>query len=130
MTWSERLRNWAKQIKLQATTVYFAARDSRMPLHVKLLALLVVAYAFSPIDLIPDFIPVLGYLDDLLLVPLGLLTVIRLTPPEVLQSAHEEAKKLVAKPTSYLGAMIILLVWLTAILGTGLLVTRCWMRSR
>ena len=130
MTWSERLRNWAKQIKLQATTVYLAARDPRMPLHVKLLALLVVAYAFSPIDLIPDFIPVLGYLDDLLLVPLGLLIVIRLTPPEVLRSAHEEAKNLVAKPTSYLGAMIILLVWLTAILGTGLLVARCWMRSR
>lgn len=92
--------------------------------------MLVVAYAFSPIDLIPDFIPVLGYLDDLLLVPLGLLIVIRLMPPEVLRSAHEEAKNIVDKPTSYLGAVVILMVWLTAILVTGLLVTRFWISSR
>ncbi len=124
MSWAERLRDWAKQIKLQAATVYFAVRDSRMPLYVRLFALLVVAYAFSPIDLIPDFIPVLGYLDDLILVPLGLLIVIRLTPPEVLRAAHEQAKTIVSKPTSYWGAALIVTLWLLAILGTAMLIVR------
>ena len=65
-------------LKRQALTVYFAARDPRTPLPVRLLALGIAAYAFSPIDLIPDFIPVLGYLDDLILIPLGIALVVKL----------------------------------------------------
>ena len=78
----------ARRIKQDVVAVYHAARDKRTPWAVRLLALLVAAYALSPIDLIPDFVPVLGYLDDLLLVPLGLLQVIRLLPPAVLADAR------------------------------------------
>ena len=74
------LRCWARQLKQHTLTVYFAARDPRTPWLVRLLALLVAAYALSPIDLIPDFIPLIGYLDDLLLLPLGIALVVRLSP--------------------------------------------------
>ena len=82
---------WAKRIKRDVVAVWFAARDPLAPLPVRVLAVAVAAYALSPIDLIPDFIPVLGYLDDLLIVPLGLMLVIRLLPPAVLASARERA---------------------------------------
>ena len=80
----ESLKAQARQLKKHTLTVYFAARDPRTPLFVRMLALLVAAYAVSPIDLIPDFIPIIGYLDDLLLVPLGVALVLRLTPAVVL----------------------------------------------
>ena len=80
----ERLRGWARMLKRDIVVMWLAARDPRVPLHVKLLAGLVAGYALSPIDLIPDFIPVLGLLDDLLLVPLGIWLVLRLIPPELL----------------------------------------------
>jgi len=82
-----------------------------MPFHVRVIALLVAAYAVSPIDLIPDFIPVIGYLDDLLLVPLGIALVIRLTPQEVLESARAQAKLATDKPVSYVAAVIIAAIW-------------------
>ena len=82
-----------------------------MPLHVRAIALFVAAYAVSPIDLIPDFIPVIGYLDDLLLVPLGIALVIRLTPPEVLESAQAEAQLATDRPISYVAAGTIAAIW-------------------
>ena len=82
--WIDRLKHWAKQMKRDVYAVWFAARDPDTPLLAKLVALLVAAYAVSPIDLIPDFIPVLGYLDDLILVPLGILLVMRLVPAEIM----------------------------------------------
>ncbi len=82
-----------------------------MPFHVRVIALLVAAYAVSPIDLIPDFIPVIGYLDDLLLVPLGIALVIRLTPKEVLESARAQAKLATDKPVSYVAAVVIAAIW-------------------
>ncbi|PAU52871.1 hypothetical protein BZL42_23555 [Pseudomonas indica] len=88
------------------------AQTPRTPFLVRLLALLVAAYALSPIDLIPDFIPVIGYLDDLLLIPLGLALVVKLTPPEVLNSAREQAQQAADKPVSYGAAAFILLIWL------------------
>ena len=94
--------------------MYFAARDPRTPMIVRGLALFVAAYAFSPIDLIPDFIPVIGYLDDLLLIPLGLALVIRFTPPEVLVSAREQAKQTLNLPVSYVTAGFFVLLWLLA----------------
>ena len=91
-------KQWARHIKRDAVAVYFAARDPRTPWFATALALVVAAYALSPIDLIPDFIPVLGYLDDLLLVPLGLMLVIRLLPPAVLAESREKASALGVRP--------------------------------
>src|SRR6185295_6418050 len=95
------LKAAAQQLRRHTLTVYYAARDPRTPLLVRILALLVAAYALSPIDLIPDFIPVLGYLDDLLLIPLGVALVVRLTPPAVLESAREQAERAASEPVSY-----------------------------
>ena len=109
------LKARAKQLKQQTLTVYYTARDRRTPLHVRALAFLVAAYALSPVDLIPDFIPVLGYLDDLLLIPLGLALVVRLTPPEILETAREQAQAAAEKPVSYSAAAFIVLLWLAVL---------------
>lgn len=113
------LKERANDLKRYTLVVYFAARDPRTPLLVRVLALLVAAYALSPVDLIPDFIPVLGYLDDLVLVPLGLALVIRLLPTPVLASAREQAERAAAHPTSKLAGRIILAVWLLVLLWLG-----------
>jgi uncharacterized membrane protein YkvA (DUF1232 family) len=107
-----RLKTWARGIKRDVVTVYFAARDPQAPLGVRILAGIVAAYALSPIDLIPDFIPVLGYLDDLLIVPLGLLLVMRLMPEAVLDNARAQADTLLAKPRSLWAAACFVLIWL------------------
>jgi uncharacterized membrane protein YkvA (DUF1232 family) len=106
------LKAQASLLKQHTLTVYYAARDPRTPMLVRMLALLVAAYAISPIDLILDFIPVIGYLDDLLIVPLGLALVIRLTPPEVLESARAKAGQTASKPVSYTAAACFVLLWL------------------
>jgi uncharacterized membrane protein YkvA (DUF1232 family) len=106
------LKAQAKQLKQHTLTVYFAARDPRTPILVRTLALLVAAYALSPIDLIPDFIPIIGYLDDLILIPLGLALVVRLTPPEVMESARAQAQHASTKPVSYPAAAFVIVVWL------------------
>lgn len=105
------LKLWARRLKADVLTVYFAARDPRCPWGTRLLALAVAAYALSPIDLIPDFIPVLGYLDDLLIVPLGLWLVLRCLPPQVLIDARALAATLLAKPRNYVMAGIFVLLW-------------------
>ena len=107
-----RMKQWARGIKRDVVTVYFAARDPQAPMGVRILAAVVAAYALSPIDLIPDFIPVLGYLDDLIVVPLGLLLVMRLIPDEVLANARAKADTLLAKPRSLLAAACFVLIWL------------------
>ena len=106
------LRVKAQALKRHALTVYFAARDPRTPMPVRALALLIAAYAFSPIDLIPDFIPVLGYLDDLVLIPLGVALVVRLVPADVMASARAQAAVAAERPTSYIAAACIVAVWL------------------
>ena len=113
----ERVKHWARNIKRDVVAVYFAARDPRTPRATRWLAFAVAAYALSPIDLIPDFIPVLGYLDDLLIVPLGLLLVIRLLPPQVLAESREKAGALLSRPKSYLAAAVMAGVWLLCIAG-------------
>ena len=105
-------KDWALRIKRDVVAVYFAARDPATPLLIRLLAFGVAAYALSPIDLIPDFIPVLGYLDDLLIVPLGLMLVIRLLPPQVLADARIKASAALRRPRSRVGAVAVVLVWL------------------
>ncbi|WP_287741934.1 DUF1232 domain-containing protein [Diaphorobacter sp.] len=104
-------KQWARALKRDVLVVYLAARDPRTPWALRLLALAVAAYALSPIDLVPDFIPVLGYLDDLLIVPLGLALVLRLLPPPVLLAARERAARMLARPRSWLAAAIIIMLW-------------------
>jgi uncharacterized membrane protein YkvA (DUF1232 family) len=99
-------------LKRETLALYFAVRDPRTPLPAKILAGIVVAYALSPIDLIPDFIPVLGYLDDLILVPLGIAICLRMVPEEVLAEARVRAAMVSAKPKNYTAAAIIVVVWL------------------
>jgi uncharacterized membrane protein YkvA (DUF1232 family) len=113
----EKFKNWARQIKRDTVAVYFAARDPRTPLWLRCLAIAIAAYALSPIDLIPDFIPVLGYLDDLLIVPLGLVIVIRLLPPVVLSDSREKANVLLARPKSYVTAIVVVCIWILCALG-------------
>ena len=107
----ERLKAWARGLKRDVVALWLAARDPRTPLGAKLLAGLVAAYALSPIDLIPDFIPVLGYLDDLLLVPAGIWLAVRLIPAELLAEfrAAAEARE---RPRSLAGAAVVAAVWL------------------
>ncbi len=111
----ERLRRWARVIRRDAVAVWLAARDPRVPVPVKLLAACVAAYALSPIDLIPDFIPILGYLDDLVIVPLGLLLVIRLVPDEVMADLRRRADAQAEQPRSMAGAVAVVIVWLVAL---------------
>ncbi len=113
------LRNWkqkARELKIQVYAIYLASRDPRVPLRAKILAALVVGYAFSPIDLIPDFIPVLGYLDDLILVPLGVALVLRMIPANVLAECQEKSRELMKqdKPVNRVAAGIIIAIWLPA----------------
>lgn len=105
-------RQWAKDLRQQTLVVYFAARDPRTPWFVRVIALLVAAYALSPIDLIPDFIPVVGFVDDLILVPLGLALVVRLTPAEVMLSARRQAQTAADLPVSRGMAVVVVLIWL------------------
>lgn len=114
-----KLRQWAKVLKRDVHAVYLASRDPRVPWYAKLVAALVVAYALSPIDLIPDFIPVVGYLDDLILVPLGILLVIRLVPPGIMTEHRTTAEKDDRLPQNWIAAGIIILLWVAgmALLG-------------
>jgi uncharacterized membrane protein YkvA (DUF1232 family) len=111
----ERLRQWARTIKRDVLMLYLAAHDPRVPWYAKVVAACVAAYALSPIDFIPDFIPVLGYLDDVIIVPLGIVLAIRLIPPalreELRCAATEQSQR---RPASYIGAAIILMMWLVA----------------
>ena len=108
----EQLRVAAKRLKREVLTLYCAARDSRTPLLARGLALVVVAYALSPIDLIPDFIPVLGLLDDVILVPIGVWLVIKLIPAQILVESRASAAQLESKPVSYVGLVFIVVLWL------------------
>jgi uncharacterized membrane protein YkvA (DUF1232 family) len=119
MSLRDRLMLWARPIKRDALAVYLAARDRRVPWYARGLGLCVAAYAFSPIDLIPDFVPVLGYLDDLVVVPLGILATIRLIPREVMAEHRAAATLLLERPVSRAAAAVIALIWVAAILLTA-----------
>jgi uncharacterized membrane protein YkvA (DUF1232 family) len=106
--WQER----ARKLKQDVVAVALAMRDPRVPWYAKALGAVVVAYALSPIDLIPDFIPVIGYLDDLVLVPLGVLLMLRLIPAEVLAEHRVAAAAIAERPVSYAGAAAMIVVWL------------------
>jgi uncharacterized membrane protein YkvA (DUF1232 family) len=123
---SERLRARARDLKGWVFALYGAYRDPRVPWYARAFAFCVVAYAFSPIDLVPDFVPVLGYLDDLILIPLGIALAIRLIPPDVLAEHRERGRALAAegKPMNWIAAAIIVLIWLGLAAVTAMLVRR------
>jgi uncharacterized membrane protein YkvA (DUF1232 family) len=123
--WKQRVR----QIKAESYALYLAYRDPRVPWYARLLAAVVVGYAFSPIDLIPDFVPVLGYLDDLILVPLGIWLALKLIPAEVMAEARERAWQVMAegKPVSRVAAVVVVSIWLFLAALAIVLVVR-WVR--
>ena len=108
------LRKRAKSLRQQALVVYHVARDPRTPWFTRVLALAVAAYALSPIDLIPDFIPVLGYLDDVVIVPLGIMAAVKLVPAELMEEFRSRAATSAQRPTSYAGAILIASLWIAA----------------
>lgn len=113
-TLAGRLRGWAASLKRETYALYLAYRDPRVPLVARLFAAAVVAYAFSPIDLIPDPIPVLGYLDDLLIVPAGVWLALRLIPPTVMAESRAEAAAMLARgerPVSRAAGVLIVALW-------------------
>jgi len=122
----ESIRAWGRRFKRDALTLWFAYRHPQTPMWLKGLCVLVVAYALSPIDLIPDFIPVLGYLDDAILLPALIWIALRMLPPDVLRICREQAQAWIdrhlKRPRMWAGAVLILLIWLAVIW----LVWLCW----
>lgn len=116
------LKTRARALKNEALAVYLAAKDPRTPWYAKAVAFLTTAYAFSPIDLIPDFIPILGYLDDLILVPAGIALAIRLIPAEVLEEARGKVTSSGLERGAALGAGLVIFVWLVILLGVMTLI--------
>jgi uncharacterized membrane protein YkvA (DUF1232 family) len=108
----ERIRIWAAALKRDVAALLLAVRDPRTPLLARIVAALVVAYALSPIDLIPDFVPVLGYLDDLVLVPLGLALVLRLIPPALMDEYRASAALQPVSRMGWVGLVVVLMLWI------------------
>ncbi len=121
---ADRLKSWARALKWDVHAIYLAGRDLRVPWTAKALAIVVAGYALSPIDLIPDFIPVLGYLDDIILVPLGVMLVLKLIPPDIMAEHRATADAAADRPVSRSAAVAIVGVWLAAAALTG------WFASR
>jgi uncharacterized membrane protein YkvA (DUF1232 family) len=118
---TERLRQWARAIKRDVHALYLAARDPRVPAYAKIAAIAVAAYALSPIDLIPDFIPIIGYLDDVLIVPAGILLAVKLVPAELMtefrtKAASAEGERALGRR----GAAFIVALWIVGIAATAL----------
>ena len=115
----DKLRQQARLLKRDTYALYLACRDPRTPWYAKAIAGIIVAYALSPIDLIPDVVPVLGYLDDLVIVPAGLALAIKLIPDPLMAECREKARLATERPTNRMAAVAIVSIWL----GTAALVT-------
>ena len=113
----EELKRLARTLKREAYALSIAYRDPRVPWYAKLFTALVLAHTFSPIDLIPDFIPVIGYLDDLIVTPLGIALALKMIPNQVMVNARKQAEEIVlqGKPVSKFGAAIVVIIWLVSI---------------
>jgi uncharacterized membrane protein YkvA (DUF1232 family) len=107
-------KDWARTIKRDIVALWFAARDPRTPLAAKFIAGSVAAYALSPIDLIPDFIPVLGYLDDVIIVPLGIMLAVRLVPEDLMSEFRNRASLQAQRPRSRIGLLVVITIWIAA----------------
>lgn len=114
MPFLSNLKQRAHHLKSETFALYLAARDPRTPWYAKLLVAGIVAYAFSPIDLIPDFVPVIGYLDDLILLPLGIALAIKLIPQQILLECRTRAQETLrnGKPVSHVAAVVIIAIWI------------------
>lgn len=108
----DRMKQWARTIKRDVVALWLAARHPRTPWYAKVAAAMVAAYALSPIDLVPDFIPVLGYLDDLIIVPVGILLVIKLIPDDLMTELRGKAAAQESRPQSYVAAVLIAAIWI------------------
>ena len=122
----DQLKTWARQLKAELVAMSRAARDPRTPWPARIIILLVVAYAASPIDLIPDFIPVLGLVDDLIIVPLGLALALRMTPPAVIAEHRLAAAEQQHVPPSRIGFAIVIGLWVIALIALAMWVKRRW----
>ncbi|MCM3492475.1 MULTISPECIES: YkvA family protein [Paenibacillus] len=122
----DRIKKWARKLKGKIFVLYYAYKDPRTPWYAKVFAICVVAYAFSPVDLIPDFIPILGYLDDVILVPLGVAIALKMIPPDVVQENEEKAEQHIknGKPKNWLAGSFIILLWIAAVLWVSLIIYR------
>ena len=116
MTLLDGLKQWARRLRRDIVALWIAARDPRTPWYAKAVAALVAAYALSPIDLIPDFIPVLGYLDDLILLPLGIMLAVALVPAPLMAEFRAEASRRAAEPRSRAAGAAIVVIWIAAAL--------------
>jgi uncharacterized membrane protein YkvA (DUF1232 family) len=108
----EKAKQWARGVKRDVVALYIAGRDQRTPWHAKAVAIAVAAYAISPIDLIPDVIPILGYLDDLILVPLGIMLAVRLIPVDLMAEFRRASIERGRLPAHWAGAVVIISIWI------------------
>ncbi|MBU3085106.1 YkvA family protein [Acinetobacter seifertii] len=117
MSWVQSLKEWAKRLRKQIIMLWFASRHPQMPWLPKVIAVVAVAYAFSPIDLIPDFIPILGFVDDAIILPILIWLALRFTPEQVIFDAEQQANEWLDEhekaPRNYLVAVLIILIWIT-----------------
>jgi uncharacterized membrane protein YkvA (DUF1232 family) len=121
---ANRLKEWARGIKRDVRALYLASRDPRVPWYAKALGIAVAAYALSPIDLIPDFVPVLGYLDDLVIVPIGIFLVVRLIPPEIMAEHRAAADASDMSAVGRKAAAVVVIVWIASAALVGWLAYR------
>ena len=122
----EKWKQKSRHLKIEIYALYLAYRDPRVPWYAKAFVALVVGYAFSPIDLIPDFIPVLGYLDDLVLIPLGVAIALKMIPEKIMEDCRIRSKEVMSKkkPINRVAAVVIICIWLMLIVMTIALVVR------
>ncbi|MDV7706656.1 YkvA family protein [Acinetobacter pittii] len=117
MSWLQSIKEWAKRLKKQIIMLWFASKHPQMPWLPKIIAVVAVAYAFSPIDLIPDFIPILGFIDDAIILPMLIWLAVSFTPQQVIFDAEQQAEEWLdeheKRPKNYLVAVLIILIWLT-----------------
>lgn len=111
-----RTKRWARGIKRDVLTLWLAARDPRVRWPVKVFCAVIAAYAFSPIDLIPDFIPVVGYLDDIILLPLAIMLAVRLLPADLLRELRAEAARIAERPVSRVAAFMVVIAWIVCLI--------------
>jgi uncharacterized membrane protein YkvA (DUF1232 family) len=126
----QEIKIWARRLKREIHAIYLAAHCPRVPWHAKIIAIAVAGYALSPVDLIPDFIPILGYVDDLIIVPLGIWLVLSLIPEEVMAECRAEAHKAETRPRSNAAAITIVAIWILAAALLGWIGFAHWSQSK
>jgi uncharacterized membrane protein YkvA (DUF1232 family) len=124
------IKSWARSLNRDGHAIYLASRDPRVPWHAKVLAIAVAAYALSPIDLIPDFVPIVGYLDDLIIVPVGIWLVVSLIPDEVMIECRAKADAAGQRPVSRAGMIGIIAVWILGAMTLGWIGYVSWSRPK